>query len=118
MWFRFEDDRPGATIQITRTSVAHDETAGLRDADSSNPDVIALFAGVTDLGADLSLVTPIAVVITSSSLVRTTRGASTSLGLLSVTPIPACKQPMVRQSKVLLAGLQLVGTMPARLLSP
>ncbi|CAM3014148.1 hemolysin-type calcium-binding repeat-containing protein [Ectopseudomonas mendocina] len=64
---RFEDDGPTAVIQrVEGVRVTHDESAGLqnatetptpqgdaRDDDTGNPDVIALFAGVSNVGTDL-----------------------------------------------------------------
>ncbi|BCD87276.1 hypothetical protein PSm6_36830 [Pseudomonas solani] len=65
---RFEDDGPTAVIErLEGVRVTHDESAGLQngtatptpqgdalDDDTSNPDVIALFAGVSNVGTDLS----------------------------------------------------------------
>ncbi len=65
---RFEDDGPTAVIErLEGVRVTHDESAGLQngtatptpqgdalDDDTSNPDVIALFAGVNNVGTDLS----------------------------------------------------------------
>ncbi|MGN0924505.1 retention module-containing protein, partial [Ectopseudomonas mendocina] len=64
---RFEDDGPTAVIQrVEGVRVTHDESAGLQNAtetptpqgdalddDTGNPDVIALFAGVSNVGTDL-----------------------------------------------------------------
>ncbi|WP_275546138.1 retention module-containing protein [Pseudomonas sp. Marseille-Q0931] len=65
---RFEDDGPSAVIErLEGVRVTHDESAGLQNAtetpapqgdalddDTSNPDVIALFAGVSNVGTDLA----------------------------------------------------------------
>ncbi|MDF2073499.1 retention module-containing protein [Pseudomonas mendocina] len=64
---RFEDGGPTAVIQrVEGVRVTHDESAGLQNAtetptpqgdalddDTGNPDVIALFAGVSNVGTDL-----------------------------------------------------------------
>ena len=52
----FEDDGPTAAIVQGASTVAHDETAGLdADADdTADPAVAALFAGVSNVSADLS----------------------------------------------------------------
>ncbi len=64
---RFEDDGPTAVIErVEGVRVTHDESAGLQNAsatptpqgdalddDTGNPDVIALFAGVNNVGTDL-----------------------------------------------------------------
>ena len=52
----FEDDGPTAAIVQGAPTVAHDETAGVQgDADDTTAAaVVALFAGVTNVSADLS----------------------------------------------------------------